>query len=489
VNIKNFRAGLLINLIGTLVVTAQAIVLSPIYIKGVGKELYGAWVVLADIFVALQFFDFGITSYSAQRIASLRGEGSTGAKQAANFLASLILVCISIASMSFVMLIGYHYIPLPSELTASERQVIADCAIIGAVAVGIQLFGYCFVAVSRALEDVFWVNIASLLGIVVGFAVALISVLNGMGIYSASWGMLVRAVIATLGSIVVLKGNKARFRISPLDRGELKFAFWDQVRRLPTTASGNFSVLAIASCENIIIGSVLGFKSVAVYSISRKLFDFVRTSVDIYSYNAYGGMAVAIASAADVERRRYMSNNLLAATAVIFFLCIGAYSINHQFVQIWVGEAMYFGFGPNVTLTFGVFLGCLSSFLFGMQRAAGRFSFATKVSLVELIVKVGAGLLFLRVFGIAGIGLAILLAAAIAIALNLSLTEIRYAMSSKWLKSAGFVATAVSFSVASELVGLAAPSMAMKLVVVGMCLIGLKHAYVMLRGSGRPFES
>lgn len=488
-NIKNFKTGLIINLIGTLVVTAQAIILSPIYIRSVGRELYGAWVVLADIFVALQFFDFGITSYSAQRIASLREVGNSGAKQAANFIASLMLVCISIAGMSVVMFIGYRYIPLPNELAVDEKQIIANCAIIGAAAVGIQLLGYCFVAVSRALEDVFWVNIVSLLGIVAGFAVALFLVSNGMGIYGASWGMLVRSVIATLGAILIIKKNKVRFRLSSVDRKELKSAFWDQVKRLPTTASGNFSVLAIASCENIVVGSVLGLKSVAIYSMSRKLFDFVRTSVDIYSYNAYGGMATRMASSRGIPRKRYISRNLLAATAVIFFLCIGAYSINHYFVRLWVGEVMYFGFSSNLTLAGGVFLGCLSSFLFGMQRAAGRFLLATKLSIVELIVKVAAALLFLRVFDLSGMGLSILLAAGIATALNMSLSDIKYSIDTDALRKMWFVATTVLLSVASELVELLALSIAMKLIVVGMCLIGLRFAYFMLRGNDLQSES
>ena len=485
-NVKNFKTGMAINLVGTLVVTAQAIVLSPIYIRVVGKELYGAWVVLADIFVALQFFDFGITSYSAQRIASLRSVSSSGAKQAANFLASLMLVSISIGGMSLIMFVGYRYIPLPHELTIRERQIMVDCAIIGAAAVGIQLLGYCFVAVSRAFEDVFWVNIASLLGVIVGFAVALLSVLNGMGIYSASWGMLARAVIATVGAMVAVKKNKVRFRLFPLDWNEIKPSFWDQLKRLPTTASGNFSVLAIASCENILVGSVLGFKSVAIYSISRKLFDFVRTSVDIYSYNAYGGMAAAIASSRDVERRAYISRNVLAAAAVILFLCIGAYSINHHFVRLWVGEAMYFGFASNIILALGIFLGCLSNFLFGLQRAAGRFSLATKISLVELIVKVVASLLFLRFFGLSGMGLGITLAAGIAIALNMSLADIGYPMTPGRGRAAWFVAAIVFLSVASEFGDSIVLAITLKLVVVGMCLVGLRYAYLMLRASGSP---
>ena len=68
----NFGFGLGVTVISTI----QMIVVTPLLIKEVGATVFGAWVMLADFFVAMQVFDFGITAYAAQRIASEYNRGN-----------------------------------------------------------------------------------------------------------------------------------------------------------------------------------------------------------------------------------------------------------------------------------------------------------------------------------------------------------------------------------------------------------------------------
>src|SRR5438309_6372889 len=92
----------------TAVVSLQAIVLIPLYLRWVGPHLYGAWVSSGDILVWLQAFDLGLPNLLIQRIGAAHGKGEdhTVANYAATGMAALAVVACVVGAIGYGISLG-----------------------------------------------------------------------------------------------------------------------------------------------------------------------------------------------------------------------------------------------------------------------------------------------------------------------------------------------------------------------------------------------
>ena len=323
-NLKNLKSNFVSGLGVTLIASLQAIILAPILISTVGSTMYGAWVVLADVFVALQIFDFGITAYSAQRIAQARAN-NLPKTQTAHFFASITIVVTLIAILNLLTVLALHYFRFPIALSYQEASTIKKCAAIGIASVSVQLLNYTLVAPSRSLERMRVVNVATLLGALAGLLATLGLLYLDYGLYAAAYGMLVRSIINLAGGLVSSYTFKDITSIKNLDSREYTAALADQLRNAPVTFSGNFASIALSSSDGFLVSYFAGLQAVAIYSISKKLFDFVRTVVDVFTYSSYGGLAAKIAKLSKLSLNKSLaSEKILLVRAVTRALMISS---------------------------------------------------------------------------------------------------------------------------------------------------------------------
>ena len=407
----NFGFGLGVTVISTI----QMIVVTPLLIKEVGATVFGAWVMLADFFVAMQVFDFGITAYAAQRIASEYNRGNLK-KVKGNFWASFLLVaCLSMLMGILGVGLGEFFVKT-GGLTAQDVSTITACAYIGLVAVGIQLIGYAFIAPSRALEKMLSVNVASFSAAVVGFISTIYMISAGFGLYSVAYGMLIRSIINLVGGVWGVVQTGVILDEWGVDIGSFLECAFDHIRQVPINFVSNFSAIGLASGDGLLIGYFIGFEHVTAYSVSKKVFDLVRTIFDVFSYSAYGGVASALSRLDLAARNAYVKNYASIVLWLSFLLVSGAYIISRDFILIWVGEDVYLGDVLMLALAASAFLGCFSSGLFGLARAAGKFTGAAQAALLELTAKLLIVFLLIKILGV----IAIILAAAFGAVLGIA---------------------------------------------------------------------
>lgn len=452
-NLKNLKSNFVSGLGVTLIASLQAIILAPILISTVGSTMYGAWIVLADVFVALQIFDFGITAYSAQRIAQARAN-NLPKTQTAHFFASITIVVTLIAILNLITLSTLHYFRFPVALSYQEISTIRECAAIGIASVSVQLLNYTLVAPSRALERMRVVNVVTLLGAIAGLLITLGLLYLDYGLYAAAYGMLARSVMNLTGGLISAYAFKDITSIKNLDSHKYTAALTDQLRNAPVTFLGNFSSIALSSSDGFLVSYFSGLQAVAVYSISKKLFDFVKTVVDVFTYSSYGGLASAVAKLPLSRSIAFKHRYILVALFLSASLCIGAYSIVDIFVKYWVDSSHYIGNYGALLIALGALLASFSNFLFSLLRACGMFGNATMSILSEIVLKLLLSAVLIPVIGLNGMPVSIIFSAAIGSTISLAVLNPRLTFQG-WFKYRWMVIgvlVALFFSAISNLI-------------------------------------
>jgi hypothetical protein len=174
----------------------------------------------------------------------------------------------------------------------------------------------------------------------------------------------------------------------------------------------------------------------------------------------------------------------------VFVICVGAYSVNEYFVSVWVGEKMYFGALANIALAAGIFCGCLSSFMFGVLRALGRFEGATKLSLVELSIKVSVMAFIVPMIGLSGVGVGILIAGFVMVLFGLRLIGLESSDFENLRRTVLYGLFVLLIAIIGEIIPWAIARFSVKLFVILVVLYCLYSIYSILkRGIGESLSS
>lgn len=421
-NIKNLKFSVISGLIVTLIATFQVIVVAPIIISSVGSSVYGAWVVVADLLMVLQIFDFGITAYSAQKIAVARINNEYN-KCCANFFATLTIVLFLIIILIIIFKYIYINFTFPVELPPESEKYLRECVIIGVASVCIQLLSYSFVAPSRALEKLFVINVAAISGALLSLGVTLMLLKLNFGLYAMAFGLLSRSLCNLIGGLISIYMLRSIVGRKNFNKKIYFNAMIDQTKTAPLTFTGNMSLLALSASESFLVGRFSGFDNVTIYSVTRKIFDFCKTIIDIFSYSLYGGLSSEIGKLPENSRSSYLHHYTAIVIIMMASLVIPAYALSDVFVKFWVGIDKYAGLKVAAFIAFASFLAGVSGFLFSGLRARGNFRAATLSVSIELLIKIALAVFLIPVFEIYGIAGASIIASITSITISIYVTN------------------------------------------------------------------
>lgn len=423
-NISNLKFSVVSGLVVTLITTIQAIVIAPILISSVGSDVYGAWVVVADVLVALQIFDFGITAYSAQKIATAKAQNDY-VKCSGHVFATITLIFGLVIFLNFLCALVFVNYKFSDGLSHESQRVLRDCIFIGVAAVSLQLLSYSFIAPSRALERLSTVNVWAVLGALAGFFLTVALLGAGVGLYAAAIGLFARSFFNFIGGILSIYSLRSVVGARNLQPNVYWIALIDQVKNAPSTFLGNLSLLAISASENLLVSRFAGLSAVTTYSLSKKVFDLCRAVIDIFSYSSYGGISAGLASLQEPLRFRYLHRYTVLVVIFSAALVAPAYAFSEVFIKVWVGGVNYAGVITSVLIAAAAFLSCVSGFLFSALRAQGRFKTATFGVTVELISKVSMATLLIPWIGLSGMPVASMFGSVLTVVFAVYLTSAR----------------------------------------------------------------
>lgn len=398
--------------LNTALVSVQAFVLLPMYLHQIGPHLYGAWLAAADILIWLSILDFGIPSVMIQRIAAAHGRGDRRAASEWFFAGSTILLLAGALAAVTGAAAGLVVSGL-FGLDPDERQLFQQVYLFAAVAAGISLFVNSFIGLSRAVQETLFMSLVVVVGTLVGFAVSLILLIDGRGLWAAAIGLLVRAVFVLAGGIVfgwTVVGRHLEWPV-PLV-GRVVREAWSLV---PVTTLAGISYSAMNHSEVFLVAALLRPELAVVFSVTRKAAEVGRTLVDTVAFASYGGFSHLVASA-DRSRARHVYAELVALRTSLAIAVTAAYAaMNASFVALWVGDA-YYG-GTILTALFGLQLVAAggSYMLNYLYRAMGHLHAGAGLLLLEAMSRIPLMLALLTRVGLPGLPLAATISAVVAL--------------------------------------------------------------------------
>jgi len=387
----------------TVIVAIQTVALIPLYLRAVGVHLYGAWLGSGDFLVWMQTFDLGLPNVIIQRIGAAHGKGD--AKSVGEYFATGMLTMAIVATLLGCAAFALSYrLPGWMQLAGEEARTLQFCFIIGSSASALTVFNNSIVGLARGIQKTTFMNAFAIVAGLASFAVSLILVLKGWGLWSIAFGLMARAVVLLLGSGIFLVATARSGLV-----GFLRIR-WTILRELllvsPATALGGIGYAVMNQSDTALVAIFLKPELAAVLNLTRKALEVGRGLVDTIAFATYGGFAHLATSD---QRRRVLEVHAEITTVRLSLAVVAAsafMAVNPSLVSLWVGSGQYGGALLTILIALQ-FIVAGNSFLMNyLYRALGPVMKGSLALAAESVTRVPLMIGLLLWLGLPGIPIA-----------------------------------------------------------------------------------
>lgn len=394
----------------TLIVSLQAVVLIPLYLRAVGPQLYGAWLGSGDFLVWMQILDFGLPNLMIQRIGAAHGAGNSKAvgEYFAAGVVTMALVALVIGLAAFAL---SFFLPGWMGLAGAPARLLQQCFLVGVVAGAAQLFCNSVVGFARGVQNTGFMNGVTVVSALAGFAVSLVLVLAGWGLWSVALGLAARAAVTVAGSgVFTMRELQSELRRSFRVRRAVLAEF---LRNVPSTALGGLGYALMNQSETALVAIFLRPELAVVLNLTRKALDVARGLVDSIAAATYGGFA-HITTSGQRHRVLQVHAEISALRLSLAVALAAAYmAVNASLLAVWVGAAQYGGPLLTILVAFQFIVVGQSYLANNLYRAVGRVQHGSLALAAESLVRLPLILALLLWLGLPGIPLAGLVTGAV----------------------------------------------------------------------------
>lgn len=378
------------------VVSLQAIVLTPLYLRNLGTTQYGAWLGAGDFLLWMQAMDFGISNFATQKMSAAYGKGDK--VELISWFSSTVLILTSISAL--VVLIGWYFsssvfntFGLPQQQTL----MLTNAFRIAVVGVGFTIFNYAFVGLSRSIQDPWIINIFNIFGSVLGFAVSYWALKHGLGVISIGYGIISRSLTSLIGSLVFILFQRKIFKdIGIIPKlSHIK----ESIYIAPLSAVGSIGYSVGNQSENAVISYFVSPDLAAAYNTMKKFGDMGKALLDTLSYASFAPFASEYANIGKDSKNSYVKI-LYNHSLLGIIMCAGLIIFNKDILKFWLNNNIYLGHWINALLAIQVFAVTRSYLLNSMNRAIDDPRVPYLILMIEALAKIGLYVIFIKRFGI-----------------------------------------------------------------------------------------
>jgi O-antigen/teichoic acid export membrane protein len=405
------RPSLLRNVLSNWGATATAIayslVITPVVVRALDRDLYGVWSFLNGLLAYSNLFYLGLGAAVIRYVAQY---AATGDRTALNRLASVVLSIYTVLGALCFLAMACVAPYVPRILTAPPDAGTAQAASLTAVLLGARLFlmfvGSVFTGVLVARGRLDLNNLVAISGTTMRFVAVPLSVRSGNPLLSLA------IVVVATGALETVAQIALAFKVDPELAARPVFP-----RRADFSLLYSFGILSflmqvaerlISYTDTTVIGVMLGAGSVALYAIPLQLAEYARIAV-------YGIVSVLLPHLTSMYERgqaRALGDAYVRSVRTVAFvsafLNVNLIFLGVPFLRLWVGPT-FADAAPMVLL-------CLGSA--GFLQAVGTqiqvpfcqtlrtLRFPAVVLLLEAAANLVLSVLLARRWGIAGVAFA-----------------------------------------------------------------------------------
>jgi O-antigen/teichoic acid export membrane protein len=411
---QRFLGGFTTGYVHMVVATVVGLWLTPFLLGRLGGSTYGLWLVGTQIIAYLLLMDFGIVALLPRETAYVTGR--TGRNDAPE-LRPLVEQTITLA-LTQVPIVAVAAIAAVWWLPPSWQPLrVPLMVVLGVFVVTFPLRA--FQAALVGLQDLAFVGRVQFAAWAAGTALTIVLVLNGSALPALAAGWCATQLLGVIASAVRLS-----IRFPAAMPGRLTFgaagAATGYVARSLWVAVSQTAQALLNGTDVVIVGALLGPAAVVPYACTGKLIAVLANQPQSILQSAAPALS-ELRPSGDRARLFQVSAALSQATLAVSGLvaCI-VLAANEGFVTWWVGADQFAGVGLTLLMLAAMLARHFNTtnvyalFCFGHERRLAL------TALADGIVTIGAGIVFIAVFGLAGGPLAAIVGAiAVSVPLNL----------------------------------------------------------------------
>jgi O-antigen/teichoic acid export membrane protein len=331
----------------------SGLVVTPIVVRGLGKDGYGAWSLIGAVTTYLTVLDLGVAPAIVRYAAEARGRR---ARAEISEVASTGLLMYGVTGLltlpvgSVLVWVLPKIGNVPHQLATDVRVATALIVLSIALRFPLGLFNNLLVAQQR--QDL--QNLGNFL------STALYALLAG--VFMARGGGLVLLAALVLGATLLrltvplfwLRSELPELRVAR------RFVTRARLRQLTSFSSWNFllhlSQKIVFSTDVIVVGIVLGVRPAAVYAVAAKLFSIAFGIGTAATSLMSPALAELQGARAEERQRRLFVSGLRGGSALMLLLAMPLMLMPDLLISAWIHTPGYHGSYLVMALLAGVLL-------------------------------------------------------------------------------------------------------------------------------------
>ncbi|OGZ18341.1 MAG: hypothetical protein A2Z68_00375 [Candidatus Nealsonbacteria bacterium RBG_13_38_11] len=381
---------------------AITLVLFPFIVSHVGKEVYGAYLLVMTFTGYLGVLDFGVTAAATKYVAEFMGKGDReGAKKiiSASFSFYLIIGLISAAILLILSFCFDHIFNVEVANKIIMQQLFW-------VAAGASLFiwaGRAFDGVIQGFQRYDWLAINNVVAAVLTGASAYFIFSRGLGMVwflSLSYLFIILKYLSAyiIGRYRLLK---ARIKFPYFDKETFKIIFSFSLFLFFANLLG----LLIFDFDNLVIGAFASVSAITLYGVGYSLQRGFRTVNSLIGSPLFPAGADMEGRNEHDKQRELLFKGTKYMTLAFVPLVIITIIFAKLFINNWMGTGFVESILPaQVLIAFWLFNGTIEVGS-GLLTAKGYVRVIFKIAVLNALLNVGLSLILVRPLGILGVAL------------------------------------------------------------------------------------
>jgi O-antigen/teichoic acid export membrane protein len=391
---SGFARNTLINVVGLSAPIVISLITVPLYLDRIGEARYGVLAIVWTVLAYFAVFDFGTGRATANQIAQLR---SDAARREAIFWNALA-INLGFGVLGAALLFGVGHALLGTLLKAPEGLRSEAVAALPWLAAAVPLTTVAAVlsGALEGLERFFMLNLLTTVGVgLYQLAPLIYAYVVGpdlTGLIMTSTLALAAGTAVTLVTVALTLPLRHRPAVHRREASQLvRYGGWVAVG---TVTSALFSV-----ADRIIVGIVLGAKSVARYTIPATLVTRSLIVALAFARTIFPRLSALQGTEAILVGGSALRGLVLLMTPLVV---VGAVALE-PFLRAWAGAAIAEeGAAVGEILLLGVWMNALAVVPYALLQARGRPDLTAKISAAEVLPFIGALWAGVHLYGVQG---------------------------------------------------------------------------------------
>lgn len=357
------------------------IIFVPVYLYFIEFEEYGTWLATGAVLAQLFATDLGLNAVVVQRASKFHGKDikQLGQVMGTGILSGVFIALVVTALLSLITPLLPSFIQMSGDI---QERVLA-CFVIIIIANALGLLANIATGLLKSIQQPVQAGWILLISDIASIVFTLIMLVYGYGLYAIAYSLLIRSLVqVALGfTILWLYIKKKKIRIN-LSFVEMKEQFRNSGFVLITT----ISMRVMTRADAFFVGCFFGPQLAGIYSLSLRAYETVAMLIGQIGYSLSPSLANLFGTGNETRVKDVIVKVILIMSIISAIALGGVASLNHAFVDLWVGEIYFIGVLVNLMIGFAWLLNSIGGVAYDSLVAKADYKYISNVFFISAFV-------------------------------------------------------------------------------------------------------